>query len=159
MLKNNSMVPFYSFSPGGRDGLEQYLFEGTFYDRFNESKKSLWSRQMTLSEGSLASPVNDSLGYSRWLVSLSVTSNLPGLSGKVPVKVFVNILLNDHSLGNGYSSPLFYEAGLKAGIWKFLEIYVPLVVSGNISSVAGNVKDRIRFVLNLDQITNIKLNW
>jgi len=159
MLKNNSMVPFYSFSPGGRDGLEQYLFEGTFYDRFNESKKSVWSRQMTLSEGALASPVNDSLGYSRWLVSLSITSNLPGLSGKIPVKAFVNILLNDHSLGNGFGSHLFYEAGLKAGIWKFLEIYVPIDVSGNISSVTGNVKDRIRFVLNLDEITNIKLNW
>jgi len=159
MLKSNPMVPLYSFSAGGRDGLEQYLFEGTFYDRFNESKKSVWSRQMTLAEGALASPVNDSLGYSRWLVSLSITSNLPGFSGKIPVKAFVNILVNDHSTGNGYASPVFYEAGLKAGIWKFLEIYVPLVVSGNISSVTGNVKDRIRFVLNLDEITNIKLNW
>jgi hypothetical protein len=159
MLKNNPLVPFYSFSSGGRDGLEQYLFEGTFYDRFNESGKSLWSRQMTLSEGSLVSPVNDSLGFSKWIVSLTVTSNLPGFSGRLPVKAFLNILLNDHSLGNGSGSPLFYEAGFKAGIWKFMEIYVPLVVSGNISSLNPTIKDRIRFIMNLDEITNIKLKW
>jgi hypothetical protein len=29
MLKENSEIPFYSFSPGGRSGRELYLFEGT----------------------------------------------------------------------------------------------------------------------------------
>lgn len=153
MIKNNSTVPFYSFSASGRGGLEQYLFDGTFYDRFNVSKKSFWSRQMTLPEGGLVSPLNDSLGYSRWLVSISFTSNLPGIAGKMPVKPFVNILLNDHGLGNGHNSPLFFEAGLKTGLWNTFEVYVPLLVSGNFGSSGGSIKDRIRFVLNLDTFT------
>lgn len=158
MIKNNSNVPFYNFSPGGRDGREQYLFEGTFYDRFNESQKSFWSRQMTVSEGAIASPVTDSLGYSRWLVSLTLTTNFPGKAGRIPVKPFVNILLNDHGLGNGHNSPVFYEAGLKAGLWNVFEVYIPLLVSGNIRSIDGTVKDRIRFVLNLDAINQGNLN-
>jgi hypothetical protein len=158
MLKNSPAVPFYSFSASGRRGLEQYLFDGTFYDRFNESKKTFWSRQMTLPEGALVSPLNDSLGYSRWLVSLSFTSNLPGKAGKMPVKPFVNILLNDHGLRNGHTSPFFFEAGLKAGLWNVFEVYVPFIVSENIASRGGSVKDRIRFVLNLNTFTQPDLN-
>jgi hypothetical protein len=158
MLKNNSDSPLYAFSASGRDGLEQYLFDGTFYDRFNESKKTFWSRQMTLPEGALVSPLNDSLGYSRWLVSLSFTSNLPGRAGRMPVKPFVNILLNDHGTGNGHNSPVFFEAGFKAGLWNLFEVYVPVLVSGNLSSIGGSVKDRIRFVLNLDAFNQVNLS-
>jgi hypothetical protein len=107
---------------------------------------------MTISEGAIASPVTDSLGYSRWLVSLTLTTNFPGKAGVIPVKPFLNILLNDHGLNNGHNSPIFYEAGLKAGLWNFFEVYIPLLVSGNIGSVDKTVKDRIRFVLNLDAI-------
>jgi hypothetical protein len=158
MLKNSAMVPFYSFSASGRDGRELYLFDGTFFDRFNESKNSFWSRQMTLPEGALVSPLNDSLGYSRWLVSLSFTSNLPGKAGRAPVKPFVNILLNDHGTGNGHNSPVFIEAGLKAGLWNIFEVYVPLLVSANIGSAGNSVKERIRFVLNLDTFSQVNLN-
>jgi hypothetical protein len=158
MLKNSAMVPFYSFSASGRDGRELYLFDGTFFDRFNESKNSFWSRQMTLPEGALVSPLNDSLGYSRWLVSLSFTSNLPGKAGRAPVKPFVNILLNDHGPGNGHNSPVFIEAGLKAGLWNIFEVYVPLLVSANIGSAGNSVKERIRFVLNLDTFSQVNLN-
>ena len=42
------------------------------------------------------------------------------------------------------------EAGIKAGIMNIFEIYIPLLVSNNIKSITGSVKDRIRFVLNLD---------
>ena len=159
MLKTDPRISFYSFSAGGRDGKEQYLFDGTFYDRFNESSKSVWSRQMTLAEGGITSPLTDTLGFSRWLVSVTITSSIPIFDGKLPVKPFVNILLNDHGLNNGHGSPLFFEAGIKAGIWRIFEIYFPLVVSGNIASVDPGIRDRIRFVLNIDELTNIKLNW
>jgi hypothetical protein len=109
---------------------------------------------MTISEGAIASPVTDSLGYSRWLVSLSLTTNFPGKAGRIPVKPFINILLNDHGPGSGHNSPVFYEAGLKAGLWNVFEVYIPLLVSGNIGSIDKTVKDRIRFVLNLDAINN-----
>lgn len=158
MLKNNSDVPFYALAAGGRSGREQYLYEGTYPDRFSAFPSSFWSRQMTLTEGGLVSPVNEHLGYSRWLVSLSLTSNLPGKINKIPIKPFVNLLLNDHGLATGKGSPFFYEAGLKAGLWNFFEIYFPLVVSGNIESVSGSLKDRIRLVFNLNTFSQVKLN-
>jgi len=158
MLKNNPNVPFYGLAAGGRSGREQYLFEGTYPDRFSAFPSSFWSRQMTLTEGGLVSPVNEHLGYSRWLVSLSLTSSLPGKISKIPIKPFVNLLLNDHGLATGTGSPFFYEAGFKAGLWSFFEIYLPLVVSGNIESVTGSFKDRIRLVFNLNSFSQVKLN-
>ncbi len=158
MLNENSNVPFYSLSPAGRGGREQYLYDGTFPDRFGVFPTTFGSRQMTLSEGGLVSPVNDSIGYSKWLISLSLTASLPGIASKIPVKPFVNIMLNDHGAGLVNKSLFFYEAGLKAGIWNFFEIYVPLIVSGNIESLTGSFENRIRFVLKLDSFKQLKLN-
>jgi len=158
MLKSDPDIPFYSLSASGRGGLEQYLYEGTFPDRFSVFPNTFWSRQMSFSEGDLVSPVNTQLGYSNWLVSLSFTSNLPGKISRFPIKLFVNILLNDHGTGTGNNSPFFYEAGLKAGLWNFFEIYIPLVVSGNIQSMNGSFRDRIRLVFNLDTFSQVKLN-
>jgi hypothetical protein len=157
MLKNASTDPFYAFSASGRSGPEQYFYQGIYPDRFSEFPKTLGSRQMTLSEGGLVSHINDSLGYSRWLCSLSLTSNLPGKASRIPVKLFVNLLLNDHGPGTSDKSKLFFEAGLKAGIWDFFEIYFPLLVSDNINAITGSFKDRIRFVLKLDIFNPISL--
>jgi Peptidase family M1 domain len=151
MLNNDASDPIYSFSPGGRSGREQYMYEGVYPDRFTEFPKTLWSREMSLSEGGIVSAVNDSLGYSRWLCSLSVTSSLPGIFSKIPVKPFADLLLNDH--GSGINRPtFFYEAGLKAGIWNYFEIYFPFIVSDNIKTITGSLKERIRFVFRLDKL-------
>ena len=152
MLRNASEDPFYAFSASGRSGRQQYLFQGVYPDRFSEFPKTFWSRQMALSEGGLVTPVSDSLGYSRWVCSLSLTSSLPGKTSRIPVKPFINLLLNDHGSGTNDKSLLFFEAGLKAGIWNFFEIYLPLLVSDNINSLTGSFKDRIRFVFRLDKL-------
>ncbi len=157
IFKNTVEIPFYDLSASGRSGYDLYLYQGTYPDRFTEFPKTFLSRQMTLSEGGLVSPVNNSLGYSLWLISLSFTSNLPGIARRVPVKPFVNLLLNDRGYSQGYISPFFYEAGLKAGIWGLFEIYIPVIVSRNMSSVTGSFSDRIRFTLNLDSIMQFKL--
>ncbi len=157
MLKTDSEIPFYAFSASGRSGREQYLYQGTYPDRFSVFPDNFFSRQMTLSEGVLVSPMNDSLGYSRWLFSLSLTSNLPGKAGQFPVKPFLNLLLNEHGINTVRNSPFFYEAGLKVGIWGFFEIYIPLLVSKNLDSVNGSFKNRIRFVFTLDSISKFKL--
>jgi len=87
-----------------------------------------------------------------------MTSDLSGKVGWIEIKPFVNILLNDHGLNTGNTSPFFFEAGLKTGIWNLFEISVPLVVSGNIQSMTGSMKDRIRFTFNLDDFSNMKFN-
>ncbi len=158
MLKNTSNTPFYGLSASGRSGREQYLYQGFYPDRFEVFPKTFWSRQMTLSEGGLISPVNESNGFDRWLISISLASNLPGKAGRIPVKPFVNLLLNDHSSDASHNSSFFYEAGLKAGIWNFFEVYLPILVSGNIGSITGSFKDRIRFVFKLDSFNPVKLN-
>ncbi|MCA1757859.1 MAG: M1 family metallopeptidase [Bacteroidales bacterium] len=157
MMKEDSEIPFYSFSPGGRSGREVYLFEGTYPDRFAVFPTSLWSRQMNLSEGALVSPVNDSLGYSRWLVSLSFTSSMPGKISQLPVKPFANLLLNDKAYSSVNDSPIFFEAGLKIEIRNILEVYVPLLVSKNIETAGGSFKNRIRFVFSLDSFSSLKM--
>jgi hypothetical protein len=158
MLKTNASAPFYSLAASGRSGRELYLYDGAYPDRFSSASGNFLSRQMTLSEGGLVSPINEHLGYGKWLVSLSMTSDLPGKVGWIEVKPFVNILLNDHGLNTGNTSPIFFEAGLKTGIWNLFEISVPLVVSGNIQSMTGSMKDRIRFTFNLDDFTSMKFN-
>ena len=158
MLKDNQDAPFYALSAGGRSGRELYLYQGTFPDRFGVFPKSLWSRQTTFTEGGLVSPVNEKLGYSSWLISVSFTSDLPKKISKLPIKPFVNFLLNDQGNGTGQNSPFFYEAGIKTGLWNLFEAYIPLVVSGNIESITGSFKDRIRIFFYLDSFNQVKLN-
>lgn len=151
MLKNTPDYQYYKFAASGRNGAEQYLYEGVFPDRFSQYGISWLSRQMVFSEGGLVSAVNDSLGYSRWLCSLSLATSLPGQLSIVPVKPFANFLLNDHGTGNSNNPSVFIEAGLKAGFWDFLEVYFPLVVTRNIESVTGSFRERIRFIFRLDK--------
>jgi hypothetical protein len=152
MLQNGNSDPVYNLAASGRSGREQYLYQGIYPDRFGKFPETFWSRQMTLSEGELVSPINDSLGYSRWICSLSLASSLPGKASRIPVKPFVNLLLNDHGTGTNNKSLLFFEAGLKAGIWDVFEIYFPLLVSDNINAITGSFRNRIRFVFKLDKL-------
>jgi hypothetical protein len=155
MLHNNSAEPFYALAPGGRGGPEEYLYRGVYPDRFSKFPETFFSRQMTIPEGGIVSAVNDSIGYSSWLGSLSFSSTLPGKASIIPVKPFINILLNDHGNGTVTKSTLYFEAGLKAGIWDFFEIYFPLLVSENISSIAPAQKERIRFIFRLDKFRSL----
>ncbi len=152
MLKNNSADPFYSFSASGRSGPEQYLYQGVYPDRFSRYLTTFWSRQMTLSEGGLTTYVSDSLGYNKWICSLSLFSNLPGKASGIPVKPYVNLTVSDFNRGNGDKTMLFFEGGFKAGIWDFFEVYFPLVVSANLNPMSGSFKERIRFVFRLDKL-------
>jgi len=152
MLHNHSTDPFYAFSSGGRSGPDLYLYQGVFPGRFSSYLTTFWSRQMTLSEGGLVSYVNDSLGYSKWTCSLSLTSSLPGIASKIPVKPFYNAVVSSFNGSHTYKPMLFYEAGFKTGIWDFFEVYCPLVVSGNLHGITGSFKERIRFVFSVDKL-------
>ncbi len=156
MLKEDEQAPFYSLAAAGRSGTEDYLLRGTFPDRFNSSGSSILPRQMLQTEGGLVSPVNQQLGYSQRLLSLSITSELPGLPYDFPIKPFATVLLNDHGFSSSRPA-LFSEAGIKTGMWNVFEFYIPFWVSGNIKSHTGPVKDRIRFVFSLDTISKIGL--
>lgn len=152
MLKEDTVRNYYSIAPSGRSGRELYMYQGDFPDRFALFPGTFWSRQMMLNEGGLASPVNDTAGYSRWLLSASFSSSLPGKAGAIPLKPFVNLLLG------GKYSDFFWEAGFKAGFWDIFEIYVPLLVSNNISSFRSTLKERIRFTLNLESLLRIRMD-
>ncbi len=47
---------------------------------------------------------------------------------------------------------IFFEAGFKAGLWDFFEVYFPLVVIRNLNPMTGIFKDRIRFIFRLDRL-------
>jgi len=150
VLKSSDSNNLFLLAPSGRSGRELYLYEGVYPDRFTVFPGSFLSRQTSFTEGALVSPINQVLGYSNWLMSVSISSSLPGFLSKTGIKPFANLLLNDHGLSTIYQSPFFVEAGLKAGLANIFEIYVPLLATGNIQSVTRQVKDRIRFVINLD---------
>ena len=154
-MLGNSSDPIYSFASSSRGGREQYFYPGVFPNRFGEFPKTIFSRQMSISEGGLVTPVNDSIGYSRWVCSISLTSTLPWVASKLPFKPFVNILVNNRNNSNN-KSPLFVEAGFKTGIWNFLEFYIPFIVSENIYTLHSNIKERIRFVFRLDKLNPLR---
>jgi hypothetical protein len=141
---------YFGFAPSGRSGRELYLYPGEFPDRFSSFSENFWSRQMILSEGALVTPVNDSLGYSRWIVSASLASTFPGQAGRLPVKPFMNMVYNGGEPG------FMWEAGFKAGIWGFFEVHIPLIVSENIS-FRNTVRDRLRFIISLESLYKIGL--
>jgi hypothetical protein len=150
MLNNDPEEPYYSFSPSGRSGRELYLYPGIYPDRFGVFPESFFSRQMDMTEGGLVTPVYYSLGFSRSVYSISLTSTLPGKASIIPVKPFFTLLMTGYNDVLPEELPLFYEAGFKAGLWNFFEIYFPLIVSDNIKPLSGPLKDRIRFVFKLD---------
>jgi len=150
MLRNDIVNAYYSYALSRRSGRELYLYDGFFPDRFGLSSSSFWPRQMNLSEGGIVTPVNQIFGFNRWICSMTLSSSLPGIASKVPVRPFVNLSLADSGSDNTGRPLLFYEAGFKAGMWNFFEIYVPLLLSDNINSVSGSFKERIRFIFRLD---------
>lgn len=150
MLNYNTTNTMYKLAPSGRSGRDEYLYEGIYPDRFSVFPTTVFSRQMSISEGGLVSPMNESLGYSNWLVSLSLSSSFWGKVGKIGVKPFFNVLVNDHGLGINYTSSFFAETGLKVGVWNLLEIHIPLLVTNNIKSINPKIMDRVRLVFNLD---------
>lgn len=157
MLDHKPDDPFYMLAPGARSGREQYVYNGIYPDRFSSFPKTFWSRQMTIDEGGLISYVNDSLGYSKWIVSVNIESHLPVLKGKLPVKPFLNLLLTDHRSISSKPS-FFFEAGFKAGIWNLFEVYFPLIVSDQLATASGSFKGSIRFVLHFDAFQKIRMN-
>ncbi len=153
MLHNDSLILFMLFQQAGGAGLNNICIEGVYPDRFSRYLTTFWSRQMTLSEGGLTTSVSDSLGYSRWICSLSIFSSLPGKASRIPVKPYVNLTLSDFNSTNGGATRLFFESGFKAGIWDFFEVYFPLVGSANLKSVSGTFREKIRFVFRLDKLS------
>ena len=155
MLNSDPDEPYYSFSPSGRSGRELYLYPGIYPHRFGVFPESFFSRQMEMTEGGLVSPVYYSLGFSRSVYSVSLSSTLPGKASIIPVKPFFTLLMTGYNEVLSEDFPLFCEAGFKAGLWNFFEIYFPLLVSDNIKSHSGTLKERIRFVFKLDIFNTI----
>jgi hypothetical protein len=158
MFGNIPANSLYNLAPSGRAGREEYLYSGTFPDRFAQFPGNFWSRQMFLDEGGLITPINHLPGYSDWLFSLSVNSDLPGKFDLIPVKPFMNLLINDHNISSSSDFPFFYEAGIKAGVWNLFEIYFPFLVSNNLSQMAPTLHERIRFIFNLNFLLNLRKN-
>jgi hypothetical protein len=154
MFRQDEQNSFYSLAPSARSGNELYLFQGEFPDRYAVFPSGFWSRQMVINEGGIISPVNDNVGYSKWLFSASITGSLPGKAAKLPVRPFVNLLYNGSHVNTDH---LFMEAGLSAGLRDVFEFHIPLLVTGNIHELRSTVRERIRFVFNLEPLYNLRL--
>lgn len=155
MIQNDPATPYYSLSPDARNGTELYFYDGEYIDRFRKSPSNVFSRQVSLIEGGFVSNVSDSLQYSKWLCTFSASSSLPGIFSRLPIRPFVNLLLNDHGY-NSAGPALFFETGLKAGIMDVIEIWFPFFVTDKTEQLAGPFRQRIRFTFSLDKLSLFK---
>ncbi|HLN22155.1 MAG TPA: M1 family metallopeptidase [Bacteroidales bacterium] len=151
MIKSDPSVPMYSMAPSSRNGSQLYLFEGDFPDRFSKDGSSFWSRQILTREGGITTAINDSSGYSPFLVSISAKTTMPFIGSRLPVRPFANIVYQSKASENFH-----WEAGLSAGIPGFLEFFIPLLASRDINSYYPHVKDRIRFILTLESFYKLR---
>lgn len=147
--------PLYGLSLSARAGDELYLFEGTYFDRFSKPGTSFFSRQVSINEGGLITPVNLMQLSPSLVTSLTFSSSLPWNLNVLNIKPFATLLWMNEAQKEDRRTELFAEIGLKTGIPPLLEIYVPLLVSSNLSKVSPSIKDRIRFTFNLNFLSKV----
>lgn len=158
LLKDSPERPYHGFASSARTGSEEYFYRGFFPERFSSNNNALWSRFMQPGEGALVSHINDTLGFNKWLTSLTFSSTLPGFLRNVPVKPFLTFLVSSESISTGLTAPVMYEGGVKVGYWDFFEIHFPLLVSEGIRNIRGGLDENIRILFNLEYIEKIRLN-
>ncbi|MDY0025530.1 MAG: M1 family metallopeptidase [Lentimicrobium sp.] len=148
--------PLFGLSPSARSGKELYTFGGTFFDRFSNVGDSFFSRQISITEGSIITPINLSVFNPSWMFSITLSSSLPWDIKALNIKPFATILLMPEGINSNKHAPVFLaEAGLKTGLGAFFEIFVPLLVTQNLNDTSPLIKDRIRFTLNLEFLSKI----
>ena len=153
-LHLDSDKPVFGLSPSARSGSELYTFDGTYFDRFSDFGDSFFSRQTSITEGGIISSSNFMAVNPMWLVSVTLSSNLPWNLNLLNIKPFATMVLMEKR-GQKNTSSLLAEVGLKTGIAAFFEIYVPLILTHNLHEFSPKIKDRIRFTLNLDFLSKI----
>ncbi len=149
-------------------GLDDYLLDGLYFGRNENSATGFYAHQMQVQDGGfkILTPALAGGSYARtnrWLAALNLSTTLPGKRN--PVQVFADGGLypkgsyDSQSNSFTYKTTFLYDAGLSINLFRdVLVIYVPLIYS---EAIAENVNSKfyqnISFSLNLKTLNPLKL--
>jgi len=157
LYKENNLSYLYDFTLNGSHGFNDYMYDGTFFNRFNDDPfNDFFAKQMVMDQGLFTVGSNFS-STNKWIFSGNLTSSLP-LPNFIPIKAYSNFSFLGNKYKYGTTNPhnqIYYELGLKAFLLNnFIEVYFPLLQSKEITDYLNNNTDsygqRIRFTLNLN---------
>ncbi|WP_106525055.1 M1 family metallopeptidase [Taibaiella chishuiensis] len=145
-------------------GANDYLYDETYLGR-NE-QRGFYAQQISMKEGGFK--VN-TLQYSQqlgltddWLFALNIKTDLPFWN--LPVRIFADVAtFADAKRINPSGAGVLYEAGLEVSVTDYITIYLPLVLSKDLSEYTKSVYPENRFLktiafsINLDRINWLKL--
>ena len=142
-------------------GQNDYLYDETYVGR-NEVT-GLWSQQVSMKEGGFK--VNTmqyatQLGMSDdWLVSLNIKSDLPFWN--LPVRLFADVAtFSGAKQTNPSGATVLYEAGVEIYISNYFSLYLPLVMSKDLTDYTKSVYPDNRFLHTISFSLNLaNINW
>ncbi|NJK94474.1 MAG: hypothetical protein HC905_05660, partial [Bacteroidales bacterium] len=145
MLYANRLI--YAFNLDGRNGWNDFEYEGLFPGRFSNS--GMLTAQFMPVEGGFSVPYGSYA--SNYLISGGIEFRLLSKSIFKFVKVYGNIA----QVSSNYTDGFYYEAGLKAGQPDLLEVYFPLIYDKG--KLMFDYSELIRFNLNLKVLSPFNL--
>lgn len=153
----------YNFRLSGHTGENDYAFDNTFFGR-NENVQttpqySVLSQQFVNADGAFV--YYSYIGQTNnWLTTLGFSVDFPE---KLPLKLYANFGTYAGAGNNSYSQKIALETGVGITIFpNIFEIYFPLKVSkdltnnADINNLYESYSEKIRFVLNLNQLNRFK---
>ena len=165
LYKSNAYSPVHDFTLSGTAGTNDYNYNNLFLARMEDpGGANFLSKQFVNNNGGFG--VYTSLGRTEsWMTALNFTSDVPGLSKYLPIRLYANMAYTDeHLLGlESRALPgLYYDLGAKFSIVKnVFEFYFPIYASESIrtnsNDMYGNYWQKIRFTLYLNKVNPFDL--
>lgn len=142
-------------------GQNDYLYDETYIGRSEVT--GLWSQQVSMKEGGFkvnTMQYSSQLGMSDdWLVSFNIKSDLPFWN--LPVRLFADVAtFSGARQSNPSGATVLYEAGVELYISDYFSLYVPLIMSKDISDYTKSVFPENRFFKTLSFSLKLgNINW
>ena len=145
-------------------GIDDYLYDGTYYDRNGNNWKG--SQQISIQEGGFKVPVfNNTARSDNWMATINMKTDLP--LGKIPLRLFFDAGLIPNAtptFTNPKRTTLLYDGGLELWLVKdIVSVYAPIIMSSDFRNYLTNTYGKknvvlrsISFTLQLQNINWLK---
>lgn len=164
LYKAGDMSDIYRFRLSGTRGWEDYTYSEIFSARYETDNDKVFAHQFIPEHGAFS--VYTPHGQTdEWLVAVNLTSSLPLIPEKIPLKIYANVA----SFGNfmpieGYDDldKVEWEAGAKLSLFRgMIDLYFPLVMSSDLQNFTDDLTngyfERVRFSLKLSALHPVRL--
>ena len=158
MSKTDNLSSLYNINLSGTSGIEDYTYDEIFIGRYEDpSGKNFLSRQFIPNEGAFTTYTPHS-STNEWLTALNISSAIPYLPVKIPLKVYANAaVFGDTQAVAGHTDLDNYawEAGIKFSIaGDNIQVFLPMIMSKDLKNISedlhSNYFENIRFSINLN---------